>query len=440
MRRRSASGNQPATVSNRATSAAGDLSNPGMRHLRRRSVRPRLGLSSPTRSRRHDGPRSRARRIADARRDRAAHRRERRRPERDPVVRGDPRTSPSRPSGPGSTRSGSSTTCSSGSTARRPASTSAGRSCRRSPRRPAGSSSARSSCAPGSATRRCWPRWPPRSTTSAADGSSSASGRAGTTRSSRRSATRPITRCRRFEEALTVITELIRDGRADLAGTYVTARDVVLLPPARPDLPILVASKGPRMHGSDGAPCRRLERGLVRRCPTSGWPVGARTSPRPARGSGAIRPRWRSRSGSRSATRMPSGAQPPDPDDTSPFLTGTPERDRRGPAGARRRPARITSSRSSRRARRRRSSAFAEAVALLPRRSVTGRLEVLDRLDRQPRAVPRRPDPAQLEEPDDARPLARGTARAARASGRPCRAARGRARRRRGSAGGSRRR
>ncbi len=51
----------------------------------------------------------------------------------------------------------------------------------------------------------------------------------------------------RFEESLTVITDLIRHGRADLAGAYVTARDLVLLPPARPDLPILVASKGQRM-------------------------------------------------------------------------------------------------------------------------------------------------------------------------------------------------
>ena len=51
----------------------------------------------------------------------------------------------------------------------------------------------------------------------------------------------------RFEEALAVITGLIRDGRADLDGRYVTARDAVLLPPARPDLPILVAAKGPRM-------------------------------------------------------------------------------------------------------------------------------------------------------------------------------------------------
>ena len=51
----------------------------------------------------------------------------------------------------------------------------------------------------------------------------------------------------RFEEALTVIKALIREGRADLDGTYVTARDCVLRPPARSDLPILVASKMPRM-------------------------------------------------------------------------------------------------------------------------------------------------------------------------------------------------
>jgi alkanesulfonate monooxygenase SsuD/methylene tetrahydromethanopterin reductase-like flavin-dependent oxidoreductase (luciferase family) len=51
----------------------------------------------------------------------------------------------------------------------------------------------------------------------------------------------------RFAESLAVITGLIRDGRADLDGRWVTARDAVLLPPARPDLPILVAAKGPRM-------------------------------------------------------------------------------------------------------------------------------------------------------------------------------------------------
>jgi alkanesulfonate monooxygenase SsuD/methylene tetrahydromethanopterin reductase-like flavin-dependent oxidoreductase (luciferase family) len=57
----------------------------------------------------------------------------------------------------------------------------------------------------------------------------------------------PDRKVSRFEEALEVIVALIRTGRADLDGTYVTARDCVLVPPARPDLPILVAAKRPRM-------------------------------------------------------------------------------------------------------------------------------------------------------------------------------------------------
>jgi alkanesulfonate monooxygenase SsuD/methylene tetrahydromethanopterin reductase-like flavin-dependent oxidoreductase (luciferase family) len=51
----------------------------------------------------------------------------------------------------------------------------------------------------------------------------------------------------RFEEALTVIRGLIRDGRSDVDGRWVTAADAVLIPPARPDLPILIAAKRPRM-------------------------------------------------------------------------------------------------------------------------------------------------------------------------------------------------
>lgn len=51
----------------------------------------------------------------------------------------------------------------------------------------------------------------------------------------------------RFEEALTVIRSLIREGRADLDGRWVRADDAVLLPPARSDLPILIAAKRPRM-------------------------------------------------------------------------------------------------------------------------------------------------------------------------------------------------
>lgn len=51
----------------------------------------------------------------------------------------------------------------------------------------------------------------------------------------------------RFEESLAVITSLIRDSEVTLEGRYMTARDAVLRPPARPDLPILVAAEGPRM-------------------------------------------------------------------------------------------------------------------------------------------------------------------------------------------------
>jgi alkanesulfonate monooxygenase SsuD/methylene tetrahydromethanopterin reductase-like flavin-dependent oxidoreductase (luciferase family) len=57
----------------------------------------------------------------------------------------------------------------------------------------------------------------------------------------------PDRKVSRFEEALDVIVALIREGRADLDGRYVTARDCVLVPPARADMPILVASKRPRM-------------------------------------------------------------------------------------------------------------------------------------------------------------------------------------------------
>ena len=51
----------------------------------------------------------------------------------------------------------------------------------------------------------------------------------------------------RFEESLTIIRTLIRDGRADLDGRWMRATDAVLVPPARPDIPILIAAKRPRM-------------------------------------------------------------------------------------------------------------------------------------------------------------------------------------------------
>jgi probable F420-dependent oxidoreductase len=51
----------------------------------------------------------------------------------------------------------------------------------------------------------------------------------------------------RFEDSLTIIRTLIREGRADHDGRWHSATDVVLLPPARADLPILIAAKRPRM-------------------------------------------------------------------------------------------------------------------------------------------------------------------------------------------------
>ena len=51
----------------------------------------------------------------------------------------------------------------------------------------------------------------------------------------------------RFDDSITIIHSLIRDGRADHEGRFHSVKDVVLLPPARPGMPILVAAKRPRM-------------------------------------------------------------------------------------------------------------------------------------------------------------------------------------------------
>ena len=131
-------------------------------------------------------------------------------------------------------------------------------------------------------------------------------------------------RVSRFEEALTVIRELIRDGRSDLGGTYVTARDVVLLPPARPDLPILVASKGPRMmdltarHADAwnaawfGMPDERL---AGRRADLAAAMARAGRDPATLTITVGIEVRYPDAD----------GAPTPIPDDTSPFLAGSPD-------------------------------------------------------------------------------------------------------------------
>jgi alkanesulfonate monooxygenase SsuD/methylene tetrahydromethanopterin reductase-like flavin-dependent oxidoreductase (luciferase family) len=56
-------------------------------------------------------------------------------------------------------------------------------------------------------------------------------------------------RVSRFEEAFTIVRRLLREGRADVAGTYYTVEDCVLDPrPARPGgPPLMLGSVGPRM-------------------------------------------------------------------------------------------------------------------------------------------------------------------------------------------------
>lgn len=51
----------------------------------------------------------------------------------------------------------------------------------------------------------------------------------------------------RFEEAFTVIRTLLRDGFIDFRGRYYTFRDAELVPRPRPDIPLLIGSRGPRM-------------------------------------------------------------------------------------------------------------------------------------------------------------------------------------------------
>lgn len=54
-------------------------------------------------------------------------------------------------------------------------------------------------------------------------------------------------RVSRFEEEFAIIVDLIRNGAADFAGRYNRADRAVLVPPARPDMPIMIGSTGPRM-------------------------------------------------------------------------------------------------------------------------------------------------------------------------------------------------
>ncbi len=53
----------------------------------------------------------------------------------------------------------------------------------------------------------------------------------------------------RFEEAFTIIRTLLSEGHIDFEGTYYTVRGAELAPKARPGIPLLVGSNGPRMLG-----------------------------------------------------------------------------------------------------------------------------------------------------------------------------------------------
>ena len=54
-------------------------------------------------------------------------------------------------------------------------------------------------------------------------------------------------RVSRFKEALTIIHALLREGSIDFEGSYYQLRDMELIPRARPDIPLMVGSNGPRM-------------------------------------------------------------------------------------------------------------------------------------------------------------------------------------------------
>ncbi len=54
-------------------------------------------------------------------------------------------------------------------------------------------------------------------------------------------------RVARFEEAFTIVRTLIREGSIDHVGRFYTHREMELLPRARPGIPLLVGSNGPRM-------------------------------------------------------------------------------------------------------------------------------------------------------------------------------------------------
>jgi probable F420-dependent oxidoreductase len=54
-------------------------------------------------------------------------------------------------------------------------------------------------------------------------------------------------RASRFEEALTIVRTLLREGSIDHEGRFYRLRDAEILPAPRPDIPLMIGSNGPRM-------------------------------------------------------------------------------------------------------------------------------------------------------------------------------------------------
>jgi alkanesulfonate monooxygenase SsuD/methylene tetrahydromethanopterin reductase-like flavin-dependent oxidoreductase (luciferase family) len=54
-------------------------------------------------------------------------------------------------------------------------------------------------------------------------------------------------RVSRFEEAFTIIRTLVRESAIEFDGSFYTLEDMELLPPARPDIPLMIGSNGHRM-------------------------------------------------------------------------------------------------------------------------------------------------------------------------------------------------
>ena len=90
-------------------------------------------------------------------------------------------------------------------------------------------------------------------------------------------------RVTRFEEAFTIIRTLLKTGEIDFVGRYHVLEGMKLLPQARPDLPLLLGSNGPRMlriaaphidmwntwhasYGNDPAKLTPVLEGLERAC------------------------------------------------------------------------------------------------------------------------------------------------------------------------------